>query len=114
MNEQGLTDGLSMIPVMDWRDIRDDHKQAASEIASFLENSNQPELACAIREKFKLVEKEKYKLEDSKFLKSLEDNGIHYQIQGLVEDNGIQYPLILLCEDVRRFENYFNSIQEAP
>ena len=114
MNEEGLTNGLPMIPVMDWRDIRNDHKQAASEIASFLENSNQSELACVIREKFKLVEKQKYDIKDSKFLQSLKDNGIHYQIQGLIEDNGIQYPLILLCEDVRRFENYFNSLQEAP
>jgi hypothetical protein len=114
MNELGLVDGKEIIPVMDWRDIRDDHKQAATEIAAFLENSNQPELANAVREKFKLVEKQKYDLSKSKFIKSLDDNAINYQIQGFVENEGILYPLILLCEDIRRFDDYIKSFQAAP
>lgn len=91
-----------MIPVFDYRNINDDHKKAAEEIANILADSGQPMLSELVKLRFEVVERPKYNLNDSPFIDFCKKAGLHFVIQGYTVENGIEYPMITICEDIRK------------
>jgi hypothetical protein len=102
-----------MIPVFDYGNINKDHKDAAEEIANYLTELGQPMFAELIKQKFKVVERPKYNLEESPFIQSCRKAGIYCAIQGYTLDNNIEYPLVTVCEDIRKLNNLHSIINES-
>lgn len=91
-----------MIPVFDYRNITEEHKKVAEEIANILSDIGQPMLAELVKVKFQVVDRPKYKLDDSPFIDFCKKAGLHFTIQGYTIENGVEYPLVTLCEDIRK------------
>jgi hypothetical protein len=103
-----------MRPVFDYRVINDDHKAAAEEIANILEGMNQEMLAELIKHKFQVIERPKYDMKESKFVKHCADAGVYCSIQGhTLDGDGIEYPLISICEDIRKLNNLVDIVREG-
>lgn len=103
----------NMSPVFNYGDIKKEHRDAAVEIAQLLDQMNLPMAAELIKEKFKLVEKEKYAIDDHEFVQACKHAEIFVNIQGHLTDNGIEYPVIMLADDFRKFSNLYNIIKNV-
>jgi hypothetical protein len=97
--------------VFNYGEIKDEHKEAASECANILENMNHPELAELIKKQFKIVENPKFDFHGHPFVKAAEQAEVFCSVQGFVSDNGVDYPIIGITDDVRKIINLYNCIK---
>ena len=102
--------------LFDYGSINDDHKSAASEIASIVEQSGNEMLAELIKVKFQIKEIPKYDLKQSKMVQACAEAGIYCAVQGLIQEGvdseAIQYPMVTICEDVRKLETLYDLIKK--
>lgn len=112
-----MSENNDRIPVFNYGDLNEDHKKAAAEIASIIENSGNGMLADLIRSKFQVVEIPKYDLETSLFFQEAQKAGIFCAVQGFVQEgidqNAKQYQLISICEDVRKLDRFIESLKSS-
>jgi len=99
---------VTEVPVFDYGALTDEHKEAAQEIAEYLQTQGLTDVANALRLRFKLKEIPKMSLDDSPFVAACKAAGLYCAIQGYIQEGQepdiIQYPLIALCDDIRKFE----------
>ena len=102
--------------LFDYGDIKNEHKEAAQEIAGLLEQYNLGNIAEDIRLKFKIQEIPKYKFDDHPIVDALKEAGLYIAAQGFLrqtdESGPIDYPLIVLSDDCRKFEKLYDIIVE--
>ena len=102
--------------LFDYGDIKDEHKEAAQEIANMLIREGQQELADQIKSQFKIEEIPTYDLKESEFIKYCKEEGIFVSLQGWVRDLGgedtLQYPLCAINEDVRVLNRLIETIKK--
>jgi hypothetical protein len=91
--------------------INDEHKLAAEEIVNLCNQLGQPMIAEVIKNKFELIDRPKYDMEQSDFVKACSEIGIYCSIQGHRIDNGVEYPMVVINEDIRTFEKLFTHIK---
>jgi hypothetical protein len=103
------------IPMFDYGNITDEQKNVIKEVASFLENSNQHELADVIKKRFKVIETPRYDLTKSKFYQEAQKAGVFVAVQGFVQEgldgDAIQYQLCAVCDDIRNLDKFIDSIK---
>jgi len=97
--------------VFNYGEIKNEHKEAASECANILQNMNHPELAELIKKQFQIIENPRFDFKDHPFVKAAEQAEVFCSVQGLVTDNGVDYPIIGITEDVRKIINLYNCIK---
>jgi len=99
---------VTEVPVFDYGALTDEHKEAAQEIAEYLQTQGLTDVANALRLRFKLKEIPKMSIDDSPFVAACKAAGLYCAIQGYIQEGQepdiIQYPLIALCDDIRKFE----------
>ena len=107
----------NMIPMFDYGNITDEQKSAVVEIATFLESSNQHQLADVIKKRFKVVETPKYDITQSKFYQEAQKAGVFVAVQGYVQEgldgDAMQYQLCAICDDVRNLDKFIDSIKSS-
>lgn len=99
-----------MKQLFNYRDIKEEHKEAAEEIANMLTDAGQTELAILIKQRFKIVEQNYFALEDSVAFQKCKQYNINCAVQGHILDNGIHYPMVAICEDIRKLDQFIQSI----
>jgi hypothetical protein len=103
------------VPVFDYGALTEEHKEAAQEIAEYLQTQGLTDVANALRLRFKLKEIPKMNIDDSPFVAACKASGLYCAIQGYIQEgqepNIIQYPLIALCDDIRKFEMLISVIK---
>ena len=102
--------------VFDYGSLTDEHKEAAGEIAKVLNEKGLESIASEILTNFKIKSIPKYD-SNSPFWESVTEAGMFAAVQGhtIEKDqhgNQMEYPLIVLCDDIRKFENLYNIIEK--
>lgn len=99
---------VTEVPIFDYGALTDEHKEAAQEIAEYLQTQGLTDVANALRLRFKLKEIPKMSIDDSPFVAACKAAGLYCAIQGYIQEgqepNIVQYPLVALCDDIRKFE----------
>jgi hypothetical protein len=108
-------DHQSIIPVLDYNTLSEDHKAAAEEISKLLENHGQEMLAALIKEKFKLVERPKLPFDKHPFVDACEQADLFCAVQGWMNDGASNFdiPVISITDDARKFINLYNIIKNS-
>jgi hypothetical protein len=101
--------------LFDYGDIKDDHKAAAQEIASLLDNQNLGNIAEDIRIRFKIKEIPKYKFDQHPLVDAAKEVGLYVAVQGHIreiQEDGtpLEFPIIVLSDDCRKFEKLYDAI----
>ena len=111
-------EAASMTPVFNYGDIKEEHKEAAVEIANLIANSGNPMLADLVKQRFKVVEIPRYDINLSPFIDACKEAGIFAAVQGYVQEGSdlekMEYPLISICEDIRKFQKLVTAIKNLP
>lgn len=106
-----------LVPMFDYGNITDEQKSVVKEIAGFLEQSNQHQLAEVIRKRFKVVETPKYDIRQSKFYQEAQKAGLFVAVQGFVQEgidgDAMQYQLCAVCSDIRELDKFVDSIKSS-
>ena len=95
---------MSKREIMNMDNLNDDHKEAATYVVDFLNESGQKVLAELISKRFQLKKVERYDIEKSFIKKWCEENKLHFSIQGYIEENNKEYPSVYISGDIRKWE----------
>lgn len=99
--------------VFNYDNLNDQHKEAAAEFLSLLEKHKDPLIVAEIiKKQFELVQKPKFKPDDSLFVQACAKSGMYVNIQGHVEDDGVLYPVCSITDDIRKLDKLFGIIKE--
>lgn len=103
--------------LFDYGDIKKEHKEAAQEIANLLKNNGLEDISNEILSKFQIKEIPKYDMEGHPLLDCLKEANMVPVIQGHTREQKsdgtqMEYPMLVLCDDVRKFENLYEVIRK--
>jgi hypothetical protein len=100
------------IPLFDYRNISDDHKEAAQEICGILKQHGHDLTAELIRQRFELVEQKVFDHVNLDVIQDMIDAGIYCNVQGFIKEGDINYPMIAICEDVRKLISFHENLKK--
>ena len=99
-----------MEQLFNYRNIKQEHKEAAEEISNILSETGHPELAVLIKQRFDVIEKNYFSLENSIAFQKCCQHNINCAVQGHVLENGVHYPVVTICEDIRKLDQFIQNI----
>lgn len=102
-----------MKPVFDYGKLKPEHQEAALEIISILEKSNNLMLAELIKEKFQIKVRPQFDIENTAFVEACKEAGLYCSIQGVIQEQGsdVDYQFISICDDIRKFLKLYDIIK---
>ena len=99
--------------VFDYNSITDEHKKAVKEVLSILEKFGYDMVSDMIKMQFGIVQRPKYDLKDSEFVKYCEKANILTITQGYVVDNNVEYPVVFIQDDIRKLNDFIEKIKSG-
>jgi hypothetical protein len=103
------------IEPFNYGNITQEHKKAIEEVIVLAENAGHPLFADLLKNKFQIIERKKFNVDDSIFIKYAKENNIYCSAQGFIDNLNPEDPMIPvigLCEDVKKLDNFVLKIQE--
>ena len=97
--------------VFDYNSVTDEHKNAVNEVLSILEQFGYDMVTDMIKVKFGIVQRPKYNLDHSEFVKCCEKANILTITQGYVVDNNVEYPVVLIQDDIRKLDDFIAKVK---
>ena len=98
----------------DYGQITKDDQVLVNEIINLLEEKGEKDLTQQLKQQFRIIEHEKFNLEDSIFFQTCKKAGLRLHPQGdvMVTENGktTLYPMIDVCDDIRKFDKMISDL----
>jgi len=85
----------------DYNNVNDSQKEAIKEVCDILCERGHDKLSDELKIKFSIVERKKYDIGQSKFIKKCRSIGLNPAYQGFIIENNVEYPLFAVSGDVR-------------
>ena len=97
-------------------EISDNDKRVVEEVIKLAKQQGLDIFVKFLEHKFNIVEQPTYDFEESEFVKEAAKNGLFVSVQGTIKSGNkpddIVYPVISICEDIRKFEKFYNAIKK--
>lgn len=104
-----------VVPVFDYGSINEDHKEAAIEIANWLNSLGLNDVSKELLLRFKIEENKKYDLNQSVFYQLCREAGIYVAGQGVVVEGqgqeATEYPLVCINGDIRQLDKFIDFVK---
>lgn len=97
---------------LDYQNITDEQLVALKECMRILKEMNLGHAAEEIATRTGLEVIPEFPVDESPFVRFLQESGINFNIQGYIHDNGIKYPMLGIFNDIRNFDAAFESYME--
>lgn len=109
--KEEVLSSMEIDPVFDYNSITDEHKKVVKEITLLLDQHGQEMLSELIKLKFGVVERPKFDLKESVFMKACKEAQIIPIIQGFLIDGGVEYPVVLIQDDIRKLDSFVGNLR---
>jgi len=97
-------------------EISDNDKKVVQEVIKHAKQQGLDIFVKYLENKFNIVEHPTYDFEESEFVKDAAKNGLFVSVQGTIKSgdkpDDIVYPVISICDDIRKFEKFYNAIKK--
>jgi hypothetical protein len=93
------------VDLLNFDELNEDHKIAASEICSLAEQMGNFMLSELIKEKFLLKERNYFDLTKTNFYKTMNSNGVKVLLQGYIKEGIDYYPIVSVVDDIRKLDS---------
>jgi len=104
------------IELFDYGSITKEHKKAVQEVIDLAKNSGHNLFAEFLKNKFQIVEREKFNPDNSVFVKYAKINNLFCSVQGYVDNLNLKEPLepiISVTEPLSKFDKLIVSVIES-
>jgi hypothetical protein len=95
---------------LDVLNLNQDHKDAAQEICDMLDEMGQSIIVPLIKERFRLIQRNRFVVDESKFAQIAKKHGVFFHAQGYVIEGDNEYPMILVSEDIRKLDSMIEDL----
>jgi hypothetical protein len=99
--------------VFDYNSITDEHKKAVKEVLSILEKFGYDMVSDMIKLQFGIIQRPKYDLATSEFVKCCERANILTITQGYIIDNNVEYPVVFIQDDIRKLNDFIEKVKSG-
>lgn len=100
----------------DYGEIPENDKRVVEEVIKHAKQQGLDIFVKFLEHKFNIIEQPTYDFEESEFVKEAAKNGLFVSVQGTIKSGDkpgdIVYPVISICDDIRKFEKFYNAIKK--